>query len=103
REWQILRIAFLPGDVGIAQLRRSLARAAEKLRREVQSCNGGAARTRHQRRVACPARNVEDTFAGTDARAPDDMVGNRLNAPGDLVVVARGPNHAMPLFQLNEV
>jgi len=62
-----------------------------------------ALRARHERRVSRSAGNVEHPLAGADAPTPHDMVSDRLDALGDLLVVSGCPGDSMLLLQLSEI
>ena len=103
REGKILGVTFLPRDVAISFLGATLLGDDEEFWRQVDAGYHRAARPRHERGVPGSARDVEHALASTDTRASHNMVGYRLDAGSNPVVVARRPNCPVSLLELGEV
>jgi hypothetical protein len=97
-EWKIFRVAFLPCNVGVACILGTSSRDGEKLRREVNSRDRSSACARHECRVTGAAGNVEHSLVSADTPDVCHVVGDCLDATGNLVVIPRCPNCAVLLF-----
>jgi hypothetical protein len=91
-------VTFLPRDVAISFLGATLLGDDEEFRRQVDSGYHRAARPCQERGVPGSARDVEHALASADTRASHNMVGYRLDAGSNPVVVARRINCPVSLM-----